>query len=120
MLIKDFYTIQNFSFDTNSMEASVLLNPGHPVYKGHFPGRPVVPGVIQIQMVRELAEEALNQKLFIYEVSSAKYLNMIVPDTHSLFIEISYKPLDNGYAFSGILKNKDLIFSKIKIKTKRF
>jgi len=116
MLIKSFYTVQDFEVDDNRIEAAVLLTVNHDVYQGHFPGHPVVPGVIQIQMLRELAEQAIGRKLFIDEVTSAKYLNMIVPDNKPLFIEIKTKLADDGYSINGIIKNTERIFSKVKMK----
>ncbi len=115
MLIKEFYTLQNFSSGNNSIDAVLLLNPGHEVYKGHFPGQPVVPGVIQIQILRELAEKALGQKLFISEVTSAKYLNMIVPGHEPVLIEITLKPAETGFKLNGVIKNKTFVYSKIKM-----
>ena len=115
MLIKNFYTIQHFSKADNKVEAAVLLNPDHDVYKGHFPGQPVVPGVIQIQILRELAEKALGQKLFISEVTSAKYLNMIVPGHKPVLIEITLKPAETGFKLNGLIKNITTVYSKIKM-----
>ncbi len=118
MLIKDFYTIQNFSADNSHIKAAIVLNVSHDVYKGHFPGQPVVPGVIQIQILRELSEKAFGRKLFIGEVSSAKYLNMIVPDDKPIIVEIGSKPTDDGYRINGLIKNEEHTFSKIKMKLK--
>ena len=116
MLIKNFYTVQNLVTGENKFTAVIGLNPGHEVYDGHFPGQPVVPGVIQIQLLRELAEEVLLQKLFINQVVSAKYLNMIVPGRYPLLIELVYKSVEEGYSINGTIKNDERIFSKIKLK----
>ena len=46
MLLDNFYTIlSSESSDSTIWTIQVKLNPGHPVYQGHFPGHPVVPGV---------------------------------------------------------------------------
>jgi len=119
MLIKDFYTIQRFETNGNKTEAEILLNPKHEVYKGHFSAQPVVPGVIQIQILREVAEKAVDQKLFINEVISAKYLNMIVPDENPLSIELNCKPTDDGFSINGVVKNEENIFSKVKMKVRK-
>ena len=118
MLVKNFYTIQHFSTGDNKLEVTVMLNVRHEVYKGHFPDQPVVPGVIQIQMLREVAEKALNKKLFITEVTTAKYLNMIVPNDKPISVELSYKTIDNGFSINGVVKNEERIFSKVKMKVK--
>ena len=45
MLLDNFYTIlSSESSDSTIWTIQVKLNPGHPVYQGHFPGHPVVPG----------------------------------------------------------------------------
>ena len=47
MLLDNFYTIlSSESSDSTIWTIQVKLNPGHPVYQGHFPGHPVVPGVV--------------------------------------------------------------------------
>ena len=46
MLLDNFYTIlSSESSDSTIWTIQIKLNPGHPVYQGHFPGHPVVPGV---------------------------------------------------------------------------
>ena len=51
-----------------------------PVFAGHFPNRPLLPGIFQIEMARMAAEWALARPLFISEVGKAKFLHPIVPD----------------------------------------
>lgn len=61
------------------MAASVLLNfpAGHPVFAGHFPGQPIVPGV----MLLDAAIHAIAQgDPVICQVSSAKFLSPAAPD----------------------------------------
>lgn len=115
MLIKDFYSVSDFSASQDSATETILLNPNHQVYKGHFPGQPVVPGVIQVQILRELLEQAFNKKFFIKEVISAKYLNVIVPDNKLLTVEITFKPFEEGFKLTGLIKNGEHIFCKVKM-----
>ena len=61
MILKDFYKILGRSGPETEVNPagmtiekyrfSLELNPEHPVYEGHFPGNPVVPGVCQVQMI---------------------------------------------------------------------
>jgi len=115
MLIKDFYSVSDFSASQESARETILLNPSHQVYKGHFPDQPVVPGVIQVQILRELLEHVFNKKFFIKEVTSAKYLNVIVPDDKLLTVEITYKPFEEGFKLNGVIKNEEHIFCKVKM-----
>ncbi len=84
MLSGVFFDIQ--SFNCESVEGSqtkllvtVSLNDSHPIFTGHFPGNPVVPGVCQIQMIKELVEKAVKQQLRLTESDNIKFLSMISP-----------------------------------------
>ncbi len=79
MLIKELYSIQSFTETDGSVEASVKLNKDHEVFKGHFPGNPIMPGVCTIQLVKELTEKALDKELFLSVVSNVKFMAIINP-----------------------------------------
>ena len=51
-----------------------------PVFAGHFPNRPIVPGVFQIEMARMAAEWALGCRLSVREVCRAKFQRPILPE----------------------------------------
>ena len=54
MLLDNFYTIlSSESSDSTIWTIQIKLNPGHPVYQGHFPEHPVVPGVCLLQLIKE-------------------------------------------------------------------
>lgn len=92
MLIKELYSIQSFNETDDSVQASVKLNRDHEVFKGHFPGNPIMPGVCSIQLVKELTEKALDKKLFLSVVSNVKFMAIINPeenDTIQLTLAIS-------------------------------
>lgn len=50
-----------------------------PVFAGHFPTRPLLPGVFQLEMARAAAEWALGCPLAVREISKAKFQRPIVP-----------------------------------------
>lgn len=51
-----------------------------PTFAGHFPTRPLLPGVFQLEIARMAAEWVLNQSLGLREVTKAKFLRPIIPD----------------------------------------
>lgn len=54
MLLKDkYFQIENVSRDGDAALCRVRLLPDCDVYRGHFPGHPVSPGVCNIEMVVE-------------------------------------------------------------------
>lgn len=98
MLIKDLYTLENFDFTDNTIEAAIHLNKENDIFKGHFPGNPVMPGVCMIQIIKELTERAVKATLFLNETTNIKFLAIINPnETPDLKLTINITEVENGY-----------------------
>ncbi len=117
MLIKDFYKIVSLISEDSEITATIKLNPNHEVYKGHFPKQPVVPGVIQLQIVKELLEKHLKKKLFMNKITQVKYLIPIIPDNSPhLVFTITSNEIDEITLKSNISIGLDeTIFTKARI-----
>ena len=50
-----------------------------PTFTGHFPTRPLLPGVYQLEMTRVAAEVFLDCPLTVREIIKAKFLRPMVP-----------------------------------------
>ena len=117
MLIKEFYKIVNLYSSDSRIIATIKLNPDHEVYKGHFPTQPVVPGVIQLQIIKEILEEVLETKLFMGNIIQVKYLIPITPvENPELTFNITSKRTDsNNIKSTTSIGFNDNIFTKAKI-----
>ncbi|HSD14721.1 MAG TPA: hypothetical protein VLB74_08740 [Flavobacterium sp.] len=93
MLLKDFYTVQKLdNVSEGKYNAIVKLNNQHDIFKGHFPGNPVTPGVCMMQIIKELSQEILGSSLFMTNSSNVKFMALINPDVHPVLrleLEIS-------------------------------
>ena len=56
MLIDHFFRITEQKKEGDGWVVGLALDAGHPIFDGHFPGRPVVPGVCLVQMVTEVTK----------------------------------------------------------------
>lgn len=56
------------------------IHPEWPIYKAHFPGHPITPGVCIVQMVQELLGLALNRDVTLRKAKNVKYLAIISPE----------------------------------------
>ena len=50
-----------------------------PVFAGHFPHRPILPGIFQLEIVRMATEWMQNRPLAVQEISKAKFKRPIIP-----------------------------------------
>jgi len=55
------------------------VDPDHPALPGHFPGRPVVPGVVLLEAVLEAAAELLGREPVVAQLAQAKFLAPLLP-----------------------------------------
>jgi len=62
---------------THSAAFSVAVD--HPALSGHFPGNPVVPGVVVLDRVISAAEVWLGRSLHVRRLAQAKFLTPLRP-----------------------------------------
>jgi 3-hydroxyacyl-[acyl-carrier-protein] dehydratase len=61
-----------------------------PTFAGHFPGRPILPGVFQLEIVRMAAEWVLHSRLSLQEVVRGKFQRPVLPgETLKLSLKLS-------------------------------
>ncbi len=59
--------------------AEVTLNPNHPIFDGHFPTQPVLPGVCLLEMLKEMLGEIKGKPLRMKNAATIKYLKLVDP-----------------------------------------
>src|SRR5437868_11806839 len=64
-----------------------------PLFAGHFPGHPLLPGIFQIELARFAGERLLGCRLEIREIPKAKFLRPILPEE---IIRLSLKFTEQG------------------------
>lgn len=55
------------------------ISPDHPALPGHFPGNPVVPGVVMLDVVRRAAEPSFGPGLRITRLPQVKFVRPLLP-----------------------------------------
>lgn len=114
-LLNDFYSIDSIVTSETTISATVSLNKQHAIFKGHFEQMPVVPGVCQTQMIKELLQEELKTSLILTKGNNIKFTGMIVPTEHpKVFVEINYKTENKEYLAEAKLFFENTIFTKFK------
>ena len=61
----------------------IALCPDSPIYRAHFPGRPITPGACLVQLVEELAQLHFSDStLRVSQIVDAKFLALLEPQHH--------------------------------------
>jgi 3-hydroxyacyl-[acyl-carrier-protein] dehydratase len=101
---------------TTNYTALVRLNEQHPLYQGHFPGNPVVPGVCQIEMIKEIFSEIIHKNVLLTESDTIKFLAIIVPQKYPVLeIKVSGRQqVEKSWDVNGTISNDSILFLKFK------
>lgn len=115
-IVNDFYTLASESIKDEVSVFEIELDASHPVYKGHFPDHPIVPGVFQLEILKDCAGRIVEQPLFFSRITSCKFVSPILPaDNKHLTIELSVSGReDSAYDLQGVIRNEKDTFLKIK------
>ena len=114
MLLKDFYKVNTLETVEGKTTAAITINKNHEVFKGHFPGNPVTPGVCMMQIIKELTEEIVSEKLFMQSSSNIKFMAIINPEkTPDLVLTLDISKTDEGYKVKNVSKFDDTVALKL-------
>ncbi|MDR0349247.1 MAG: hypothetical protein LBH90_07130 [Tannerella sp.] len=79
MLLNYYYSIKSRETDGEITRFNIMLHEDCDIYKGHFPGAPVAPGVCNIQMIKECAEQLTGKQLLLTYIPQCKFSTLITP-----------------------------------------
>lgn len=115
MLLKDrLYALKSLKQEENLLVAEVTLNASDPVFEGHFPGNPVTPGVVQLEMIKELLSTHYSREIALKSISNCKYLAILNPVSHpDITITITINETDNTLKINAVFTSGDTTFTKI-------
>lgn len=115
MLNDQLYTIQKLDYQDSVLKAEIKLIKTHPIFQGHFPDVPVLPGVTMMQMVKELLEIAEDKKFLIHSAGQIKFLQMLNPEHLDLVNwEISMTKTEEGlFKVKAQMFKEELVFFKM-------
>ena len=91
-------------------------NIKHPIFEGHFPNQPVLPGVCMTQFVRESLSSVLKKEFHLSQSKSIKFVNVIEPQKENkLYLEIRILPNQEGCTeVSASIKSDQVSFFQLK------
>lgn len=114
MLLKDFYSVESSRQEGENYISLIKINKDHEIYQGHFPRRPVSPGVILMHLFKEDVERRLNISLHLKKANNVKFMAVVDPNIdNELFLEYHFEHNNQEIRLKGIAKTSEGISLKI-------
>lgn len=114
MLIEGLYKITAIETTDTGIFAKIHLNKEHEIFKGHFPGNPVMPGVCMIQIIKELTEAATGKALFLSVSSNIKFMAIINPEVNpDLKLVLDISKIDGAMKVKNVTSFEDTVALKL-------
>lgn len=118
--VAQFFTLEAGEKNGNSATYRCRLHPEAPVFKAHFPGFPVLPGVLTLKMVVDAINASQffsTQTLTVQSIGNAKYLAVVNPqETQEVEISVALKAEKNAdepavFQFKATVQNGETRFA---------
>ncbi len=114
MVLDDFYELIHTSIAGDSAVTTLKINQDHELYKGHFPGRPVTPGVVLMHLFKEEAERILDKKLQLVRADNVKFTAVFDPtQDNELILDSHISDNAEFIKLKGAASNKNGVVLKI-------
>lgn len=118
--VAQFFTLESGEKNGNSATYRCRLHPEAPVFKAHFPGFPILPGVLTLKMVVDAINASQffsTQTLTVQSIGNAKYLAVVNPqETQEVEINVALKAEKNAdepavFQFKATVQNGEMRFA---------
>lgn len=95
-------------------QTSLKIPVNHPAFAGHFPGTPIVPGVVLLDEVMHVITSETGLAASAWQISSVKFLSPLKPDET---VMIEHELLANGsLKFEVLDGNRQIVLGSLVAK----
>ena len=113
------YSILEVHENEDDINYLIDINFSHPVFKGHFPEKSVLPGVMMCDIVRYLVSDKLGIRVQLMLAKNIKFLKMVVPSEDNTYnVKISIVANQEKYNIRAIISQNDDAYFKLNAKYK--
>ena len=75
------------------MESALHVATDHPAYSGHFPGHPILPGVVLVAEALAAVAQSSGRAIDSWTLAGVKFLQPVTPGTA---LTLEHSPTDGG------------------------
>jgi 3-hydroxyacyl-[acyl-carrier-protein] dehydratase len=116
MLLNRLYSIKSLlNEENNTILAEIRINKADKIFAGHFPDKPVMPGVCLINMITDVISVSKNAKYSLKSAEFVKFIQVVLPEKNSdLFLRLVKNETGTIVNAEGNVFCGELLFLKFK------
>lgn len=108
MLKDSLYQVLSVTKADNAINAVIELLPDNEIFRGHFPGQPVLPGACMLQIVKEVLEDQLQLSCRLQKADNLKFLAQVDPQLNrTLYLDLNYTTEDIATRVNATLNTNE-------------
>lgn len=109
------FKITRISDNEQTYKYSAEIYSEHPIFRGHFPQAPVVPGVCTMNMIKECIADVLSCDVRYNYIKECKFLSAISPSIHKVVdVIVTLKQIDGQMNAVATVVSGEEIMMKLK------
>lgn len=116
-LLNGFFFVEAATTDDEGTCYRLRLDPQHVIFRAHFPGNPITPGVCIVQLVTELLEWMTGRRLELRRVVNVKFLHVLSPAERTS-VQVLFRSVDFDGAqcrVKAVLKDGGLQLAQLSL-----
>ncbi|MCP9200464.1 hydroxymyristoyl-ACP dehydratase [Gramella sp. GC03-9] len=115
MILQEFYELISSKEQDGLLLTTLRINNEHPLYNGHFPNRPVTPGVVLMHLFKEEAMRRTGNELQLVRANNVKFIAVFDPgQTPELLLESKLEVSGEFVKLNGVARTENGIVLKIQ------
>lgn len=120
ILNNNLYTIIDIEEKGDETLFHISLEEDCIIYKAHFPGQPITPGVCTIQIAQELIGIAEKAEVMLHKIKNVKFLSVISPAEKKTFcFGLKKKSVtEDGFSYQVVVSAEQTIYAKMSLTCK--
>jgi 3-hydroxyacyl-[acyl-carrier-protein] dehydratase len=112
---EEIFKVESVEHADGVIKAALSINADSPIFQGHFPGQPVVPGACMLQVVKDVLADALGYKIQLKKGDNLKFVGMVVPGaSDAVALEINYKVTEDLVSVNAKLSEGNRVCFKFQ------
>lgn len=111
MVRDDLYTLSRESDQGETFCFRATINPQHPLFAGHFPGQPILPGVCTLAILSDCVAEICGYGVRFAQIRECKFTAPVDPSRHT---ELECLLTIDGTTVQATVMAEDVVVLKLK------